>query len=119
MGQTIAEAIELVRSKNVDDIPVNPVNVIINIGAADIGRGKTFVQMVKNFMELIDTCIKLNMEPTITTILPVGTHAMSEQHAWKVHLFNQFLMDNFSDVVDLWACFAIGFSRTLGTLLKL
>lgn len=119
VGQTIADAVVLVKSKNLDngskELPSEPVHVIVNIGAADICRGTTFCQMAKDFMELMDTCQKLNMVPTITTVLPFGATEFADEIAWKAHAFNNFLTEHFTHTIDTWSCFSIGFSRMLGT----
>lgn len=119
VGQTIADAITLIKAKNLDDetkeIPLEPVKVIVNIGAADICRGTNFREMAENFMELLDTCHKLNMDPTITTVLPFRATERAEEISWKANAFNKFLLENFTNVIDLWACFSIGLSRMLGS----
>lgn len=122
VGQSIADAVILVKTKNFEEtnaIPLEPIRVIVNIGAADICRGRSFREMATDFMELMDTCTKLNMEPTITTIMPFGATGNAEEIAWKAHSFNNFLTENFENVIDVWSCFTIGMSRLLGLQFKL
>lgn len=115
VGQTIADAVTLITQDHLDK-PLEPTKVIVNIGAVDISRGTTFRQMAVDFTGLIDTCERLNMQPTITTVLPFSASPNAQEIAWKVHAFNNFLKENFDNVIDLWSCFAIGLSRSLGNL---
>lgn len=122
VGQTIADAVTLIKAKNLNDetkeLPSEPIKVIVNIGAADICRGTSFRHMTIDFMNLMETCTKLNMEPTITTVLPFGATEKGEEIAWKAHSFNKFLLENFTNVIDLWSCFTIGMSRLLSQQFK-
>lgn len=118
VGQTIADAVTLIKQDQLNK-PLEPTRVIVNIGAVDICRGTTFRQMAEDFVDLIKTCATFNMEPTITTVLPFSASPNAQEIAWKVHTFNNFLKENFDHVIDLWSCFAIGLSRSLGNLFHL
>lgn len=123
VGQTIADAIVLIRTKNLEneakEVPAEPVRAIVNIGAADVCRGTSFRQMVENFMELMETCAKFNIEPTITTLMPFRATENGDELAWKTSKFNEFLVENFSNVINLWSCFGIGLGRTLAMQFQL
>lgn len=117
VGQTIADAAILIKTKNLEneakEVPAEPVRAIVNIGATDICRGASFRQMAEDFMELMETCVKFNIEPIITTVAVVGATGKGDEIAWKTHTFNNFLKDNITEVIDLWSCVHIGLGRML------
>lgn len=116
ISQTIREAI-----LHLEEAPEGRFNgkaAIINIGATDIFNGISFEELIKNYIELFDLCEVVGVDPIVTTILPIAKANESNEMMWKVHMFNQFLKENFENVIDMWSCMMCGFSRSLAALIS-
>lgn len=111
-GQTIDQAIESIQNS-----PDNfDCRAIINIGTTDIGQGIGFHDLCISYIQLIQLCLARGMKPIITTLMPTGS--TSTDVLWKIFNFNKFLMENYTNVIDLWSCLSNGFGAQLSGFLK-
>lgn len=111
-GQTIQQAIE-----SVETSPANfDSRVIINIGMTDICQGIGFHDICMRYIQLVHLCKARGMKPTITTLMPIGSPSMDV--LWKVLNFNKFLLENYTNVIDLWSCLSYGLGEKLSGFLK-
>lgn len=89
-------------------------NVIISIGATDLIEGTSLPDMKRLFTELFRLCERNGLRPIVTTILCFDSKEVDE----KAKIFNQFILENFENVIDLWDAFTHGFENTFVNMYK-
>lgn len=83
---------------------INTHSIIFNVGSVDIIRGAEVADMKRNYIEMIKVCRNRNVQPIITTLLPLTNLNLSNAAQRKVIEMNNFLIEHFgSNVIDLWS----------------
>lgn len=111
--QTIAEATKVLDSLK-EKLQSRKKKVIISIGTTDLRNDKLFSQMKMEFSKLFLLCQDLNLKPLITTIHCFDTPELKA----KADMFNEFLLDNFKNVVDMRDVIRYGLGNVITSLYK-
>lgn len=99
-GQTIAEA--TARISRFSD--TNNMRLIINIGSFDIMTNRFMVDICNDYINLVKTCRKRNIDIVITTLAPIFHLLFDESSRQKMEKFNDFLISKFGSmypVIDI------------------
>lgn len=102
-GQTIAEA--KARILRLSD--TRNMRLIINIGSFDILNNHLMGDICNDYIDLVKTCRKRNIQIVITTLAPLVNQLFDESSCQKLKLFNEFLINRFSskyNVIDISSC---------------
>lgn len=110
---TIAEALRSIEHLGKCNVPRHK-KVIISIGASDLRNGIKLFDMRKQFVTLFTTCLRNGYKPLITTIASFDSPELNR----KADIFNSFLMQNFSNVFDVFTAVRSGFGLSLSTMTK-
>lgn len=84
--------------------------VLISIGVTDIRRGLSLRETKRFFTGIFQACQNYNLVPLVTTILSTDTNKIHNQ---KVEIFNRFIHENFTNVLDMWKVACFGFESAL------
>lgn len=88
--------------------------VILSIGTCDLRKGTPLFKMRQQFLTLYTLCQRYGLKPLVATI-----HCMdSPELDVKAKLFNDFLKQNFENVIDLFKAFEGGLAQSLANLKK-
>lgn len=93
-------------------------SIVINVGSIDIMQGRDLIDMQTDYKELVNVCIKRNVQPIITTLAPLAntSHYYSRDMRDKLILFNNFLINCYYlhyQVINLWSQLVTPRGRTL------
>lgn len=110
--QLIASALHLLSFEKLQSGKIR--NVIISIGATDLVKGTSLPEMKRLFTILFRLCEKHHLRPIVTTIVCMTSKVVDE----KARIFNQFILENFDNVIDLWDVFIHGIENTLVNMYK-
>lgn len=91
--------------------------VIISIGTSDLKKGTTLSDMRKQYVTLYRLCQNNGLKPLVATISCMESYELIE----KAKVFNEFLKQNFENVIDLFKTvngFNGGLASTLASLRK-
>lgn len=102
-GQTIAEA--TARISRFSD--TKNMRLIINIGSFDIMNNQLMADICNDYINLVKTCRKRNIQIVITTLAPLVNLLYDESVTQKIQQFNDFLISKFGSkypVIDITDC---------------
>lgn len=102
-GQTIAEA--TARISHFRD--TKNMRLIINIGSFDIMNNHLMADICNDYLNLVKTCRKHNIQIVITTLAPLANLLHDESITRKMRQFNDFLISEFGSkyhVIDITNC---------------
>lgn len=91
--------------------------VILSIGTSDLRKGTSLIDMRKLFLTLYRLCQNNGLKPLVATISCMETQELIE----KSKVFNEFLKQNFDNVIDLFKAVNGtngGLAHTLASLRK-
>lgn len=91
--------------------------IILSIGTSDLRNGTSLIDMRKQFVTLYRMCQNNGLKPLVTTISCMETMELME----KAKIFNEFLQQNFTNVIDLFKAVNGangGLANTLASLRK-
>lgn len=95
-NKTIADALYMLNIKR-DSLQQGRKKVLISIGASDLRNDRPFGDMKRDFTHLFLECDRLGLKPLITTVLCIDSPDLK----LRADMFNNFLMENFENVVDM------------------
>lgn len=72
--------------------------IILSIGTSDLRKGTSLSDMRKQFVTLFRICQNNGLKPLVTTISCMDTMELIA----KAKIFNEFLQQNFTNVIDLF-----------------
>lgn len=102
-GQTIAEA--TARISRFSD--TKNMRLIVNIGSFDIMNNQPMSDICNDYIHLVQTCRRRNIEIVITTLAPLLLLLHDEVVSKRIQQFNDFLISKFGskyDVIDITQC---------------
>lgn len=71
--------------------------VLISLGATDLRKNRRLFEMKRDFTKLFLLCNDLGLKPLVTTVSCFDTPELKR----RSDIFNQFLMQNFENVIDM------------------
>lgn len=92
----MADALNMLNLKK-ENLKQGRKKVLISIGASDLRNNRSFGEMKRDFTHLFLECDGLGLKPLITTVLCIDSPDLK----LRADMFNQFLKENFENVVDM------------------
>lgn len=92
-----------------DRLQERKTKVLISIGATDLRNNRSFGELKRDFTNLFLTCEALRLKPLITTVLCID----SPELKLRADMLNKFLMENFTNVVDMQQVGRYGLANTM------
>lgn len=86
-GLSIDEA-----TANIEAMDPNQI-ILLNIGSADIAKGKELVELIFSMLRLLRVCRDNEITPILTTLVPMLNYRL-EQRVSVMNEFNEFLVKN-------------------------
>lgn len=109
-GQTIADATRRVlNSSSINN------SIVVNVGSVDLLHGRELIDIISDYMALLEAFNFRGIKPIITTLAPLANLSHAKHTRNNLTKFNEFLRGLSSDVsvIDLWQCMVDQHARTL------
>lgn len=107
-GQTIKNFMAMVNA----GVELNDY-IILNVGSVDLLHGRSFIEMRQDFIDLYAELENRGIHTVTTTLAPLANTLYSKEIQMRWQQFNMFLLNNFSNVIDISCCFVSNTDRIL------